>query len=221
MHAQTNLITRTHLPDADYDWAYTAHGDIEEDIPTDIPEPLGQTVTLATHVDANLHHDEITGRAVAGMLHFVNQMPFDWHSKKQATVETATHGSKFVGARIAADQDRNSFRHLGVPICGKTHMFGDNESTVDSSAKPEAKLHKRHTALSFHRVREAIAAGVLSFHWIPGSINPADILSKHWGCQAAWPLLKPMLFWCDGDTIKLLDEKDAKTKKDVVKGNSH
>ena len=37
-------------------------------------------------------------------------------------------------------------------------MFGDNESVVNSAAQPHAKLHKRHTALSFHRVRDAIAA---------------------------------------------------------------
>ena len=39
----------------------------------------------------------------------------------------------------------------------QSHMFGDNKSVVDSSTKIHAKLHKRHTALSFHRVREAIA----------------------------------------------------------------
>ena len=41
-------------------------------------------------------------------------------------------------------------------------MFGDNESVVNSSSKPHAKLHKRHNALSFHRVREAIAAKLVS-----------------------------------------------------------
>jgi hypothetical protein len=59
-------------------------------------------------------------------------------------------------------------------------MFGDNESVVGSGSKIDAKLqHRRHTALSFHCVREAIAAGVLAFYHIPGTINPADILSKH------------------------------------------
>jgi hypothetical protein len=79
-------------------------------------------------------------------------------------------------------------------------MFGDNESVVNSSAQPHAKLHKRHTALSFHRVREAIAAGIVGFFYIPGASNPADILSKHWGYQQVWKLLQPLLFW-QGDTI--------------------
>ena len=73
-------------------------------------------------------------------------------------------------------------------------MFGDNESVVNSSSIPHARLHKRHTALSLHRVRKGIAAGIARFHHIESKFNPADILSKHWGYQQAWPLLQPLLF---------------------------
>ena len=34
--------------------------------------------------------------------------------------------------------------------------------------------------LSYHRVREAIAAKILKFHWCLSSQNRCDILSKHW-----------------------------------------
>ena len=34
---------------------------------------------------------------------------------------------------------------------------------------------------------------------IPGSCNPADILSKHWGYSQVWDQLKTLLFW-KGDT---------------------
>ena len=81
-------------------------------------------------------------------------------------------------------------------------MFGDNKSVVDSSTRLHAKLHKRHTALSFHRVREAIASGFVSFHHLPGPMNPADILSKHWGHVDVWKLLRPLLFWA-GDTANI------------------
>ena len=58
-----------------------------------------------------------------------------------------------------------------------------------------AKLHKRHTMLSFHRVREAIASKMLHFVHLRGEENPADILSKHWDYASIWPTLKPLLFW--------------------------
>ena len=37
-------------------------------------------------------------------------------------------------------------------------------------------------------------------------MNPADILSKHWGYQQVWTsALRPLLFWM-GDTSTLLDD---------------
>jgi hypothetical protein len=54
---------------------------------------------------------------------------------------------------------------------------------------------KSRTMLSFHRVREAIASGMIGFYFIPGEINPEDILCKHWGYEKIWPQLKALLFW--------------------------
>ena len=133
------------------------------------------------HVDANLMHDLTTGGSMTGTLHFVNKTPLEWFSKKQATSETAAHGSEFVAARTCGEQlidMRTTFRCLGVPIIGHSHVFGDNESVVNSSMKRDSRLHKRHVALSFHRVRESIAARITRFFHIPGKINPADMLTK-------------------------------------------
>jgi hypothetical protein len=55
-------------------------------------------------------------------------------------------------------------RYLGVPVREKNYMFGDNKSVVESSMGLHAKLHKGHTMLSFHRVREAIASGIVGFY---------------------------------------------------------
>ncbi len=90
---------------------------------------------------------------------------------------------------------RDTLRYLGVPLGQTLYMFGDNKSVFDSSMQFNAKLHKQHTALSFHKVREAIAARMIIFTHIPGAINPADILSKHWEYSAVWRLLRPLLFW--------------------------
>ena len=52
---------------------YTVYGEVKEGIPRDIPKPAGSRRVLTTYVDANLYHDYITGRAVTGILHLVNQ----------------------------------------------------------------------------------------------------------------------------------------------------
>ena len=85
-------------------------------------------------------------------------------------------------------------------------MFGDNKSVVDLSVTPHAKIHKRHVALSFHRVRESIAAKIVGYYFISGDNNPEDMLSKHWSHAKIWKLLQPLLFW-QGDTGDLLKEE--------------
>ena len=198
-------------PKQEYDWT-RIYGNVQEVVPEDAPEPLGSWVTLTHYVDANLFHDMVTGRSVTGILTLINQTPLEWFSKKQATVETATYGSEFVAARNCVEQAmelRTTLRYLGVRIRPTNYMFGDNKSVVDSSVMPHSRLHKRHMALAFHRVREAIAAKIVAFYHIGGDENVADILSKHWGYSSIWPLLKPLLFW-QGDTIEVVELVEAK-----------
>jgi hypothetical protein len=203
------------LPDYQFDWSRSVYGEPKEIIPQDVPPPLGRYVTTTHYVDANLMHDLTTGRSVTGILHLVNKTPIEWHSKKQATVETATYGSEFVAARTCVEQIidiRHTLRYLGVPIREKSYMFGDNKSVVDSSTQIHAKLHKRHNILSFHRVREAIASGYILYSFINGDINPADLLSKHWGYTQVWDFLRALLFWSrdTGNIVHRKNNHDAK-----------
>jgi len=172
--------------------------DAAEEIPANTPEPLGAPMRLSLFVDANLNHDKVTGRACTGILTLLNQTPIDWYSKRQNTVESATYGSEFVAARIGSDQIvdlRYTLRMLGVPLDGPAWMFGDNLSVVISATIPASTLKKRHHFLSYHRVRESIAAGMMIFGHIAGKSNPSDVLTKYLSRAKAWPLLQPFLGW--------------------------
>jgi hypothetical protein len=57
--------------------------------------------------------------------------------------------------------------------------------------------------LSFHHVREAIAAHILGFYFLPGDDNPDDILSKHLGYAQIKERFKSLLFW-RGDTADII-----------------
>jgi hypothetical protein len=101
-------------------------------------------------------------------------------------------------------------------------LFGDNASVIISSTIPHSSLKKRHNALSYHRVREAIAAGILYFHKIAGHLNPSDVLSKHIGYQQAWPILKPFLFWKGdiGGCNKTKSTVNGECQADITKGST-
>ena len=202
-----NQLDYASLPEQEFEWCHSVYGNVDEVIPNDIPKPLGKPVITTTYTDANLYHDVLTGRSVTGILHLCNQTLIDWYSKRQATVETATFGSEFTAARISVDQIidfRTTLRYLGVPVMKKSFMFGDNQSVVTNSTIPHSSLNKRHNALSYHRVREMIAAKILGYYWIDGKNNPADIVSNHWGYPQVWHTLKSLLFY-SGNTADLLE----------------
>ena len=139
----------------------------------------------------------------------LNQTPINWYTKLQSTVETATFGSEYVAGRTCVEQVidlRLTLRYLGVPIEGPSYVFGDNETVCKTGSQPHSRLQKRHNALSYHRVREAVAAGIIRLYHIAGDTNPADILSKHWDYASIWSTLKPLLFW-QGDTAVLGKEQ--------------
>jgi hypothetical protein len=187
-----------------YDWLYSVYGNVSEDIPKDAPKPQGKPVQTTTYEDANLMHDLVTGRSMSGILHMINQTPVQWFAKKQNLVETATYGSEFMVARQATEQIidlRYTLRMLGVPLEGPSWMFGDNKSVVTSSTIPHSTLDKRWNALSYHRVREAIAAGIIIFQHIDGKSNPSDVLTKFLPWNEFWPLIQPLLFW-KGETMR-------------------
>ena len=124
-------------------------------------------------------------------------------------VETATYSSEFVAAHTCVEQVinlRNTLCYLGVPVYETSYTFGDNESIVNSSSQVHGKLHKQHTALVFHHVREAIASKYITFHFLRGENNPAGIVGKHWGYSSVWHMLQCILFW-QGDTATIYNKQ--------------
>jgi hypothetical protein len=210
-HPDGAIRFRTGIPDHEsrqmpvkYDWITSVYGPTKEELPPDMPTPRGKPFRTTTYEDANLVHCLVTGRSMSGIIHMVNQTPIQWFCKKQNVVETATYGSEFMVARQATEQImdlRYTLRMMGIPLDGPAWMFGDNQSVITSSTIPHSNLNKRHNALSFHRVREAIAAEILYFLHIDGKLNPSDVLTKFLAWAKFWPLIQPLLFW-KGETIK-------------------
>ena len=43
----------SHLAEQEHDWSRTVYGNVKEEIPKDIPKPLGSRVVTTTFLDAN------------------------------------------------------------------------------------------------------------------------------------------------------------------------
>ena len=104
-------------------------------------------------------------------------------SRRQGAVENSLHGAEFCALHTTAEEAitiQHMLRSLGVksPKGKPTLVFGDNLGSMQSLANPEALLNKKHTALSFHKVRESHAAHVIRPHHCPGAENQLDVFTK-------------------------------------------
>ena len=103
-----------------------------------------------------------------------------------------------MAGRLAVEQVmeiRYMLRVLGVPVKGRSYLLADNMSMITSSTIPSSPLKKRHCMLSYHRVRKSIASGVIHLVHIPGTENPADVLTKSLVHPTLSALTKPYIFY--------------------------
>ena len=165
------------------------YGDVEEELPPNMPEPRGRSVTISSFVDANHAGNVITRRSHTGIFLFVQNAPIIWFSKRQNTVEAATFGSEFVALRICKELIvalRYKLRMFGIPIDGPANVFCDNRGVVRNASIPESTLMKKHNAINYHAVREAAAAGILRVGKEDGETNIADLLTKVLSGEKRW-----------------------------------
>ena len=112
-------------------------------------------------------------------------------------METSTYGSELVAAKQATElimEYRYALRMMGVPLEGPALMLGDNNSVVLNTTMPSSVLKKKHSACSYHRVREAIAVEIMKFCHNPSEANYADILTKALPNKTFHELVRPLLF---------------------------
>jgi hypothetical protein len=161
-------------------------------------------VRMTVYADADHAHDLVARRSIIGILVMLNKTPIRWISKRQQTVETSTYGSGLVASRIATVlilEIRYMLRSLGAALNGPAFMLGDNMSVVLNTTVPSSVMKKKHNAIAYHRVREAIAARTMRFAYIKSEENFSDVLVKPVSNEKFHYLMKRWLFFVQETNI--------------------
>jgi hypothetical protein len=155
--------------------------DAQEEIDPGLPPPRGKPLETFIFFDSDHAHNKVTRRSLTGCLVVVGSTPIYWISKRQGAIASSTYQAEFMAARMAVEEAiaiRYMLRSLGVPVTRPTLFMGDNKSVMTNVGNADSQLQKKHVAISYHLVREAVAAKIiLPFH-IAGDHNPSDILTK-------------------------------------------
>ena len=67
---------------------------------------------------------------------------------------------------------------FGVAIDGPANVFCDNNGVVKNTTIPESMLVKKHSAINYHAIREAVVAQILRVGKEDGMTNLADLFTK-------------------------------------------
>jgi Reverse transcriptase (RNA-dependent DNA polymerase) len=155
--------------------------DSSEEIDSRVPKPLIDEMKITAFVDSDHAHDKVTRRSVTGLIILVGRTPIFFSSKRQGAIETSTYGAEFCAMRTAVEElmsVRYMLRCLGVKVEHASYLFGDNLGVVQNATIKESLLKKKHVAISYHKVREAAASGIVHPTKIDGKFNFADVCTK-------------------------------------------
>jgi hypothetical protein len=157
------------------------YGDITEDIPPNLPVPLGAPMYFTAYVDADHASNAVTQRSQTGFIIYGNCALLIRFSKKQNTIETATFGSELVALRICMESLIAlcyKVQTFGIPIPEPAYVFCDNESVVNTTSHVEGRLNKKHLSICFHRIRETFAQSIGTLAKVAGEDNIANLFTK-------------------------------------------
>ena len=180
------------LSDVDYaefpkqGWDKTVYanerGKLKEEVPTNLPNPLGKGFVMRVFVDSGHAGDQVTRRLQTGFLIYLNNALIYWTSKKKTTVETSSFGSKFMVMKHATEYVRGlryKLRSMGVPVDECVYIYGDNKSVLVNSGTPQSQLKKKSNSVAFHHVREGSTLDEWRTTYINTHENITDLLTKN------------------------------------------
>ena len=102
-------------------------------------------------------------------------------SKKQNTVESSTYRSELVAMWQVRDkliELRLKCKSIGLRLDGPANIGCDNQGVVKNTSIPESTLSKKHNAVNYHIICEAVAAESICMGKENMQTNPADALTK-------------------------------------------
>jgi hypothetical protein len=99
--------------------------------------------------------------------------------------------------RIAVDLIeglRYKLRMFGVPIDGPANVLSDIMAVIQNSTIPSSTIKKKHNSMCYHRVHEAVAAGIIRIAKIDTKENLADMFTKPLAAVLLYYLMQRILY---------------------------
>ena len=177
---------------------YAVYSNLAATDPPNMPVPLGNPVQMSCFVDADHAGNKVTRQSHTGVFILLNNTPVIAFSKRQNTCDSSTYGLELVVMHIAKDMIlalRIKLKCFAIPLSGPTNVFCDSKNgVVQNTSIPESTLSKKHTAINYHIIHEAVAAGIICVGKEDTTTNIANVFTKLVPFTRKYQLLSPFLW---------------------------
>ena len=160
--------------------------DTVEEIDSSLPPPKCKSLPLAAFCDSNLAYYRVTRRSTFGATGMVGKTATTHKPKRHASPEVPVRGTKLNIGRVGVEYCQEihcMLRNIGVESNTPTKCYGYNKSVLETCSNENAECKSRHSIISFHKIRESVATGIIAPHHACSKETIADILSKSIGIE--------------------------------------
>jgi len=120
-------------------------------------------------------------KSVSGFIVECGGGPLSWSSKQQAVIALSSCEAEYISCTHCARHIiwlRSLFDELGFPQRDPSILYCDNQGTVACTHDPHAHSRMKHIDIRQHFIRACVNNRIIDVHHIPGTQNPADLLTK-------------------------------------------
>lgn len=140
---------------------------------------------LQGYVDANNGGDIDSTKSTTGYVYTFGGTAICWASKLQKIVSLSSCEAEYVAVTEATKEMMwlQSFLQELDHDQGKSVLYCDSKSAIDLAKNPVYHARTKHIHRRYHFIRSALEDEMLVLEKIPGSKNPADMLTKVVSCE--------------------------------------
>lgn len=151
------------------------------------------------YTDADWARDPVDRKSMSGYVFLLAGAAVIWKVKRQTIVALSTAEAEYIAASFATREAiwfRSFFAEIGRSFANDPlKIFVDNQAAIKMSANPVYLSKTKHIDIAVHHIRDEFKAGRVTFSYVPGTDNVADIFTKplppslHSKCVTALGLL--------------------------------
>jgi hypothetical protein len=138
------------------------------------PSPIFQSFAGSDWAMSESH------KSVSGYIIECTNGPLTWSSKQQVIVALSSCKAEYLACSHCGHQVlwlQPLFNELGFPQDQATPLYCDNQGTVACTHDPQSHSCMKHIDIRAHFICDSVNWCLIDVHHIPGSENPADLLT--------------------------------------------